>query len=350
MKKKIFITLALSALLALPGFSQKYLVQVKSPQNDKWGYLDVKGDFVVQPQYEKCFEFSPEGVAPVYDTKAKQYFFIKTDGSRLDTEIKEFKLLDRMGFSLEGFGDGLIPVRYKDKWGFLNAEGKLAIEAKYDQAKAFAGGYSSVMVGKQVFIINTNGDETPLNDGILEVRDFSEGVAPFKGADKKMGFLNPKGEVVIKNQFESVGYFRNGLAWAKSNDGKVGYIDPAGAWVINPQFTVGGHFDKESGMARVKVGADWAYVDRAGKVLKVSETTVWEDFSEGLAIGKKDGLVGFFNNKGEWVIKPQFEAARDFKNGFACVKKGATWGLIDKSGNWVVDPKFDGIKDVALVK
>ena len=39
------------------------------------------------------------------------------------------------------------------------------------------------------------------------------------------------------------------------------------------------------------------------------------DFSEGLAavaIGGKEGKVGFINKAGEFVINPQFDDARDF--------------------------------------
>ena len=76
---------------------------------------------------------------------------------------------------------------------------------------------------------------------------------------------------------------------------------------------------------------------------------VWEDFSNGLAMGKKDGLFGYFNDKGEWAIQPQFEGGRDFKNGYAAVKKGSKWGIIDKTGSWVIKPEYDGIKDMELV-
>ncbi len=87
-----------------------------------------------------------------------------------------------------------------------------------------------------------------------------------------------------------------------------------------------------------------------GEIVKVNDTEVWGDFSEGLADGKNGDQRGFYNNKGEWVIKPQFEGVRDFKNGYAAAKQGGKWGVIDKKGNWVIRPAFDGIKDMELVK
>jgi hypothetical protein len=348
MKKKILMC-CLVGLISTAAFSQTYIVQVKSLENKKWGYVNSAGEIVAAPQYDRCYEFSAEGLAPIYDSKDKQFYFITAKGERIATDIKDFKLMDRMGFALEGFGDGLIPVKHKDKWGFLNKEGKLAIPAKYDEVTGFGSGHAVATLGKKIFIISTTGEETPVESGVLEVRKFSDNLAPFRAADKKFGYMDVNGKVAIKPQFESVGYFKDGIAWAKTTDGNVGYIGTDGEWVITPQFNTAGNFDSESGLARVKTGSEWGYVNKEGKVIRKNDTMVWEDFSNGLALGKKDGLFGYFNSQGEWAIKPEYDGGRDFKNGYAAVKKGNKWGIIDRSGSWVIKPEYDGIKDMELV-
>lgn len=347
--RKIVLSCGIAALISTVTFGQTYIVMVKSAANKKWGYVASNGDVVVEPKYDRCYEFSAEGLAPVYDAKEKQFYFLTKTGDKIATEIKDFKLMDRMGFALEGFGDGLIPIKHNDKWGFLGKDGKVAIPAKYDDVTGFGSGHAVATLGKKIFIINTSGQETPVESGVLEVRKFSDNLAPFRAADKKFGFMDASGKIVIKAQFESVGYFRDGIAWAKTTDGTVGYIGTDGEWLIKPQFNTAGNFDSESGLARVKTGSEWGYINKEGKVIRKTDTTVWEDFSNGLAMGKKDGLFGYFNDQGDWAIKPQFDGGRDFKNGFAAVKKGAKWGIIDKSGNWVINPEYDGIKDMELV-
>lgn len=351
MKKKIVLSIALASLLAVRAFPQTYITQVKSPENKKWGYVNLDGEFIAKPQFEKCYQFSSDGLAAIYDSDNRQYYFITANGARLPTDVKDFKLIDRFGFGLEGFNDGLVPIKVKEKWGYMNTEGKLVIPAKYDEVKGFGSGHAAAMLNKKFVVLNTNGEETPLESpGVLEVKEFSENLAPFRAADKNFGYIDGNGKVSIKAQFESVGYFKDGIAWAKSSDGKVGYINTTGEWTIKPQFLSGGNFDKESGLARVKTSSGWAYVDKDGKILRVDETSVWEDFSDGLALGKKGSSFGYFNNQGEWIIKPQFDGGRDFKNGYAAAKKGEKWGIIDKQGNWVLQPAYDGIKDMELVK
>jgi hypothetical protein len=351
MKKRILLSFAFVIMLCASTFSQTFLTQVKPVDSKKWGYVNQKGEVVIPPQFEKCHKFSKDGLAPIYDTKAKQYYFINTKGEKLETEVKDFKLIDRFGFDLESFNDGLIPIRQGEKWGYLNSEGKLAIPAKYDHVTGFNSGHAVATLNKNFIILNTNGEESPVEgSGVLDVKEFAENLAPYRSADKKFGFIDGNGKVVIKSQFESVGYFVDGLAWAKSGDDKVGYINTTGEWVIKPQFTTAKEFDPSTGLARVKTGDSWGYVSKSGEMTSIKDTELWSDFSDGLAEGRKGGKIGFYNAQGEWVIQPQFDASRAFKNGYAAVKKGDKWGMIDKQGNVVIEPAYDRIMDMELVK
>lgn len=350
MKIKISLTFVLVLLLTASVFSQTYVAQFKPADSKTWGYINQKGEVVIQPQYEKCHKFFKEGLAPIYDAKAKQFYFINLKNEKLASEVKDFKLIDRFGFDLDGFGDGLIPIKQGDKFGYLNAEGKVAIPAKYDHVTVFNSGYAVGKINKNFVILNTRGEESPVEgSGILDVKEFSEKLAPYRASDKSFGFVDGSGKVAIKAQFESVGYFNDGIAWAKTSDDKVGYINTKGEWVIKPQFTTGKDFDASTGMARVRVGENWGYVNKTGDVTYVKDTDLWGDFSNGLAEGRKGGKVGFFNAKGEWVIAPQFDGVRGFKNGFAAAKKGEKWGMIDTKGNWIIQPSYERIMDMELV-
>ena len=349
MKKKSVLSFLFILLIAGTAFSQTYVTQIKPAGGKKWGYANLKGEVIIEPQFEKCYEFSSSGLAPIYDTKNRQYYFINLKGEKLATEIKDFKLIDGFGFDLKGFEDELVPVKHGEKWGYLNTDGKLAIGAKYDEVTDFNGGYAPVKKGSGYVVINTKGEEFPVEGSVQDAKPFSESLAPFKSGDKKFGFINENGKIAIAAKFESVGYFKDGLAWVKTDDKKVGYINTTGEWVIKPQFDVGKNFEAESGLARIKTSDKWAYVTKTGEIVYLKDTDIFEDFSNGLAKGRKNGKFGFLNNKGEWVIAPEFDGSRDFKNGFAAVKKGEVWGVIDKTGKWVIQPAFDGIKDMELV-
>ncbi len=343
------IVAAACMMTVLAAESQTLVTQVKPAGSKEWGYANIKGDIIIPAQYAKCYRFSPEGLAAIYDQSEKQYHFINLKNERLQVEVSQFKIRDGMGFDVAGFSDGMAMVRIGDKWGYINTSGKVIIAAKYDNASDFNSGLANAEIGKKFVILNTKGEEIPVESDVIDIRDFSEKFAPFRASNKKFGFVGADGKIAIKALFESVGYFSDGLAWAK--DGALlGYINTKGEWIIKPQFTAGKEFDKTSGMARVKNGDKWCYVNKAGEMMYVADTEVWGDFSEGLAEGKKNDKRGFFDKKGTWVIQPQFDGVRDFKNGYAAAKMGDKWGIIDKQGKWVLQPQYDGIKDIELVK
>jgi hypothetical protein len=330
--------------------SQTLIVQVKPTGSKTWGYAGIDGKLIIPAEYDKSYPFSPNGLAITYNSKDRQHHFIDLKNKVLETEESKFKIKEIFGFGVKGFQDNLMLVQIGSKWGYINQLGKVAIPAIYDDANDFDGGFAAVKKGTQFLIIDVKGKETVIETAAIDVRDFSEGLAPIRAMDKKFGFINQKGELTIPAQFESVGYFRNGLAWAKTFDKKVGYIDKTGKWVIEAQFDVAKDFDAKSGLALIRKGSQWSYVNMKGQPLNVSDTESWGNFSEGLAEGKKGVLKGFYDSKGQWVIKPQFEDVRDFHNGYAAAKLNGKWGLIDKTGKWKVEPKFDSVKDVILVK
>lgn len=315
-----------------------------------WGYAGINGEFIIPAQFEKCYEFSPVGLAIVYEKKSHQHYLIDLKNQRKEAEKPEFKIRDGFGINVSNFQNGLLLVKIGNKWGYMNTEGKMAIPAVYDSGNDFNGGFAAVRKGDNLFVLDPKGKESPIDKMVMDVGEFSEGLAPVSKIDGKSGFVNEKGELVIPMEFESVGAFVEGLAWAKTTDRKVGYIDKKGKWVIEPKFEVGKEFDAKSGLARIKQDNEWGYVNKKGEILAVFDTESWGDFSEGLAEGKKGTLHGFYDNKGNWAIAPQFEDVRKFQNGYAAAKLNGKWGIIDKTGKWVIEPKFDAVKDVILVK
>ena len=134
----------------------------------------------------------------------------------------------------------------------------------------------------------------------------------------KEGFINTRGEMVLKKRWETAGDFHEGLAWIKTNEKnkRYSYINKLGITVISPH--------------------------------------VWErcgDFHEGMAWIQQDELCGFIDKTGKNVIPCQWGWCKDFHEGLAAVRKEGCWdwGWIDKNGNVVIDCKWEGAGDFARV-
>ncbi|MCB9169497.1 MAG: WG repeat-containing protein [Flavobacteriales bacterium] len=342
------LPLLLTMMLSTGTQAQSLLAQAKPDGSDLWGYINEKGEQVIAPAFKSCFRFTESGYAAVSDPNTKEDYFINARGERLKTEINGFEHMSGLGGGdQQGFHFGLAAVKMGKKWGFMNISGKLTIPAKYDKVDAFEGPFTTVGIGKQLFVLGTDGQEAAVKDPtVVDVRSFHEGLAPFKTSGKMMGFMDGQQNTVIPAQFKTVGYFSDGLAWAKNASDAVGFINKKGEWVIPAKYDAAGDMDPESGMARVKSGDMWMYVDRSGKEMSVAATS-YGQFSEGLCDGKQGDVAGFFDKTGHWVIEPKFEAVRDFKNGLAAARQGGMWGFIDKTGKWVIEPRYDAVKDFA---
>ena len=348
--KKLAI-IALSLTISIGAMAQTFITQAKPYGGKLWGYINQDGETVIEPIYKKCYKFSESGLAPIYESK--KFSFINTKGEEITTEISGFKLIEGfVGFGgLEGYNDGLVAVVKDKKWGFLDTDGNIAIELKYDKVSIFNNGAAIAKIGDDFFVLNKSGEESKIvGEDIVTVKHIINGLAPFSSSTKQSGFIGTDGEIVIAAQFASVGFFFDELTWAKTADKKLGYINKKGEWIIEPQFLAAKEFGSVSGLARVKTATGWTYVNKAGEIITIDDTESWGDFSDGLAKGKKLGKTGYYNNKGEWIIAPELEAGKDFKNGFAAVKKGGKWGFVDTSGEWVIEAQYAGVKDLERVE
>ncbi len=350
MNKSIIICMALFLSVMQFSFSQPAVLQVKFEGSKEWSYVNPKGDVLLQPGAVTCDEFTEDGLATVNDMKNKKLYFINIKGEALNTEVQDFKLIERFGFGLSGFENGFVPIKKVEKWGFLNTAGKLAIPMKYDKITNFNGGFATVAIAGKYMVVDGNGMEYPVNiENLVEVKHFSEQLAPFKLSNGKLGYIDTKGVIAIEAKFDNAGFFKNNLAWAKEGT-LIGFINKKGEWVIKPQFTAAEEFDSELGLAKVKMADKTAYVNIKGELITITISETFDDFFDGVAKGKKLLKYGFYNEKNEWAIEPKFEGVRDFKNGYAAAKLYGKWGLIDKQGLWVIEPKFIMIKDVVIIK
>jgi len=293
------------------------------------------------------------------------------------------------------------------KWGFIDRTGRFRIPPRYDGAGQFSEGVAYVWFWddrqRREGVVNTDGKFTALPETNEYAFIFRDGLARFQtpsGQERKYGYMDKTGRVVIAPQFHDAGHFSEGLAWVEVlREGKWlhGFIDKTGKVVIEPQFvyqpgdfvdglakvvgqTAAGFIDRE-GKFRITVESEQSgdffsegllpvvqgdpprgvYIDRDGRV--ALEIPLWQNrtahqralytirrlqlapFSEGLAPVLSFNKLGFMDKTGKVVIEPQFRETSGFSEGLAAVKIIGSeghyvWGYIDRAGRFAVEPQF----------
>lgn len=127
--------------------------------------------------------------------------------------------------------------------------------------------------------------------------------------------------------------FRNGVAELQAG-GRWGLVNRNGEWFIRPKFQAVEVFT-DIGTC-VRKSGKWAIADSEGKLLcpptfdSPVDLTLHEIGANLLA--KSNGLTGFINSRGKWIISPQFDVASNFGEGISSVSLGGLHGLIDETG------------------
>jgi hypothetical protein len=219
-------------------------------------FVDPYGKRVSDASFDDARDFS-EGFAAVKESRI-------VNGNRTDVwGFVGLKLEQKIPFEYADVGDfsaNLAAVQVGRRWGYINRDGRIVIEPRFQLAGEFKGELATVMNQGTMMYINRHGEV--VIPGPYEVAsDFSEGVASVT-ADVRDGwfYIDPRGRPLFFRQFTICGPFSEGVARVLDGE-KWGYIDKKGEWVVPAIYDEA--FDFRSGLAVVRSGSEYWYIDKA---------------------------------------------------------------------------------------
>jgi hypothetical protein len=288
-----------------------------------YGYLNDKGEYVIQPKFWNAADFS-DGLASV----------CLHPGSRNS---------------------------FDQKYAFIDHHGKIAFNRTFYAAHQFHAGHAQVALTSTSLpqVIDTKGDLLP--DQYRNLQPFCDGLAAVElidaakmtGRGYLMGYLNTNLEMAIPAKFDVAGDFRDARAIVGITVGKIdrkyGVIDKAGKYLIQPKYSDLREISPDKYAFRDN--REYGIVDTSGEELARMKLADMGSFHEGMAriaVPKSaddrrgNWLKGFMDDAGKIVVKPIYDDVSDFSEGLAAVKKNDEWGYIDKTGAIVIDRQFSG--------
>ena len=183
--------------------------------------------------------------------------------------------------SCQNHSSQLVPFEENDLWGYRDARGKIIIKPRFILATEFTGEIAAVATRDGWYFIDRNGETLTIRPYVYDNGPdyFQEGLARF-WLDRKIGFIDERGRIVIAASFQYVTPFSDSLAAfctgcysVESGEhsfpagGKWGFTNRQGDVVIEPQFDAIKKLFKD-GKAEVKLNDEWLMIDRTGRVLK----------------------------------------------------------------------------------
>lgn len=158
-------------------------------KNEKYGYIDKEGSWVVSPIYDLAFDFLVDANLAVVKLDNKMGYINREGIVEINVEFD-----DAHPFA----SDDLARVQIGDSWGCIDLSGKVVIDAKFDYIGLFS----------------ENG---------LALAEYNE----------LSGYIDREGTWIIKPQFSRAWPFERKLARVVYKTG-VGVIDKDMNWIIKP--------------------------------------------------------------------------------------------------------------------
>lgn len=289
------------------------------------GIMDCSGNWIVEPEKPQIRMISGsmvDGLAPVIVLSDSQYeTYINNKG--------EFAFEENYERAMP-FSEGLAAVLVDGKWGFINTKGSMVIEPQYlsSQTGSFHNGLANVVIEvqeninfpKEWIYINNEGEK--VLGPYRSANTFSDGYAAVSEMDENgdwiSGYITPKGEYVLKfstdERLSAVGNYSEGFFPVSDLDmaikeGKcpIGFMDKTGEWVIDPQFCSVGVF--RNGLAPASLSETtimemkYGYIDTTGEMVIEDEYTLASPFSGDCALVIWNNLknVGLINTEGDLI-------------------------------------------------
>jgi hypothetical protein len=202
----------------------------------RYGYLDKSGSEVIPAVFHSAYGFS-EGLAAAKVGNLWGYI----DPSGVFKVTPRFEGVRQGRHRLEDtragyFVNGLAPVWSGKGYGFTDSTGKFVIEGRFDEADSFRDNRALIQLQWRYGFVDPSG-RMVIETKFTYATDFSEGLAPVREKEYRLGsvppcgFVDVDGNMVLQPAFHSAEGFRNGLSLVTTED-SIGYINRHGeyAW------------------------------------------------------------------------------------------------------------------------
>lgn len=280
----------------------------------KTGYVNGKGELVMDPATEESSSYGSEGDRSV--------FMARRGDSLVYGDVDGLRTIDVSAFSnIDTFRDGYATATLKadGKKAVIDRNGHMLFEDKDGKYRAFSY----------------------LGSGIFAAEIGEAGAAGESEYDFLYDFLDSTGALLSKAPYTS--------AWLQNvsedrltvrRDGKYGFLDLSGSEIIPLIYDEA--FSFHEGLAAVCKGGKWGFIDKTGaEIISPVYDEVDSAFHNGLAAALLNGKWGLIGKTGNAVLPFQYgDHIYADEGGYYIVDEDGKSYLLDASGK-PVNPAGD---------
>jgi hypothetical protein len=349
-----------------PSYPGDHDASARHNANVRFGYLDPAGRTVLAHAWLTAQPFS-EGLAFVespFQNRQRTRGYVDAAGQLV------LSLPDEISQALpftDGLALVAKPEQGRSRYGYMDRTGRMRTGFDYANAAPFREGLAAVKISRDLgandwAYIDTNGTVV-ISPRFKEAGSFGNGLAYVETVSPERyllpAIINRAGKVVVDKPFvlewsqalfgvPSLEQFRrrrqmvfDDLLIPRHDAAVRGYVDATNRLIIpGARFQTMGVF--REGRAPVSVDGRWGYIDTAGQVVVEPRFAVAGPFHEGCAaVRDQAGRTGYIRPDGAWAVEPLWlEEAHPFADGRARVKLNGLYGFLEATGRFIVAPRY----------
>ena len=362
-----YVETALAPFESVRNLFNHNMMAVKDPSTQMWGYVDLSGNYVIDPAYDGVTRFTPNGIASV--VKGGEGYVIDISSNTILGPSSNKYIITNNGlifeegtakiFNQEGRQVSVLPNIiegyssngwYQNGCTFYDYKGNVMLDYEGDWVcHSFVNGYAFIEEdgtyggqgdkGLTGHYIDTTGNKTI---------EFFRTPNIHRVLYHNPSFLTTYG---YGEEGEDFYFSEQGTAMMLGENDLEGYVDQTGQWIIEPKYYDAGAFGSD-GLAIVTIPKGeyriYGVINSKGDYVVYPKYNALGYYSNGLAIFVDNSGIGYLDTQGKVVIPGHSEwaTARSFyDDGYAVVKNSeGLWAVIDVNGNYVTNFIYSGIK------
>lgn len=329
----ITILCAISSCSADSGSEETSEVLLRIKIGDKYGFINDKGDIVIEPQFDNAFYYFSDGVC-----------FAKYDGTT--------GLIDNNGHLIVELPDSIswvysftkgkgIVLFENGEMNIVRTDGNYVLENDYKYITQNEDGESLyyILHRKDNKWLAADSTGNVIGEPCDSILSYSQNLCPVKHKDK-WGYMDPSGNITIDTIYKFAWSFsQDGIARVKK-DSIESYINETGKTLFSADKAM---TPFACNRAAVKIDNRLYLLNKTGnKICEINADDIYGfHHDDGLATIIRNGKAIKIDSLGREILSTKYENIGAFVNGIAPVIKNEKIGFINKEGKEIIPLDFD---------
>jgi hypothetical protein len=317
-------------------------------EDNGYAMLNFKGDTILPFKYRQAY-LVPEGfcIASIFATDNLFGLY----------DLNGKQVLPHAFQSIDGFYCNRAIVKKNGKWGVIDETGKELFYTSYRRIDRYLNNYAIVYTTSnegetKVGLIDKQGRSVvpAIYQWLEETPAFSEGLIGL-GQNRKHGFVNTRGKVVVPFKYDRIESFNGGIAKVWLGWNHVGYVDNKGREILPVSYAAMDQANLRRYYNQYIIGFkdDVQHVfNYSGKELTILPYKTIQEFNKNdksfiVSVDNKEGIL---DSNFKISVPIEYESLELIFRDKIAARKNGKFGLINYRGKAVSIGKYDKIEPI----